>query len=128
MAGVPAGYVYAKTASQNLPQTESQTLTLAALQQRLAAQTLVRGDFVQTRHMAMFNAPLVSSGHFLLAQDQGLQWQQTVPFLVSLILTQDKLSQQFADNPAQVWMPKTTRWCFISAICSCHCLRGIPSS
>nr|WP_229821507.1 outer membrane lipoprotein carrier protein LolA [Photobacterium aphoticum] len=118
LAGVPMGNAYAQAESQNLSQnlsqtasqamvqaesqTDSQTLSLADLQQRLAAQTLVRGDFVQTRHMAMFNAPLVSSGHFLLAQDQGLQWQQTVPFPVSLILTQDKLSQQFADSPAQV--------------------------
>ncbi|MGF1688564.1 outer membrane lipoprotein carrier protein LolA [Photobacterium japonica] len=83
-------------------QAQHSAFTLADLQQQLAAQTVVRGDFTQTRHMAMFSAPLQSSGHFLLAQDHGLLWQQTVPFPVSLVLTQDKLSQQFGDSPAQV--------------------------
>lgn len=77
-------------------------LTLPKLQQQLAEHTLVRGDFTQTRSMEMFSEPLVSQGEFLLTQQQGLLWQQTLPFPVKLTLTADKLSQQFGDQPAQV--------------------------
>ncbi|WP_299019760.1 outer membrane lipoprotein carrier protein LolA [uncultured Photobacterium sp.] len=77
-------------------------ITLPQLQQQLSTQTLVRGDFEQVRKMEMFSAPLKSEGQFLLAQEQGLHWQQTQPFPVSLILTQNKLSQQFGDSKPQV--------------------------
>ncbi|WP_413466661.1 LolA family protein [Photobacterium sp.] len=80
----------------------AQAISLPELQQQLSHQPIVRGDFEQTRKMEMFNQPLTSQGQFLLAEKQGLLWQQTVPFPVSLILTQDKLSQQVADQPAQV--------------------------
>ncbi|MGF1692711.1 outer membrane lipoprotein carrier protein LolA [Photobacterium kagoshimensis] len=83
-------------------QVTAQTITLPELQQRLAKHSIVRGDFTQTRTMEMFSQPLVSQGHFLLTQQQGLVWQQTLPFPVNLTLTQDKLSQQFGDQPAQV--------------------------
>ncbi|OAN11008.1 hypothetical protein A3K86_18710 [Photobacterium jeanii] len=81
-------------------------ISLPELQQQLAAHTLVRGDFTQTRTMEMFSQPLVSQGQFLLTQNQGLLWQQTLPFPVALTLTQDKLSQQFGDQPAQVMAAK----------------------
>ena len=80
----------------------AQAISLPELQQQLSNQPIVRGDFEQTRKMEMFNQPLTSQGQFLLAEKQGLLWQQTTPFPVSLILTKDKLSQQFADQPAQV--------------------------
>ncbi|MCW8328972.1 outer membrane lipoprotein carrier protein LolA [Photobacterium sp. SDRW27] len=77
-------------------------ITLPELQQQLATQSLVRGDFELVRTMEMFSAPLQSAGHFLLAEQQGLHWQQTSPFPVSLVLTKNKLSQQFGDNAPQV--------------------------
>nr|WP_245905410.1 outer membrane lipoprotein carrier protein LolA [Photobacterium lipolyticum] len=80
----------------------AQAISLPGLQQQLSNQPIVRGDFEQSRKMEMFNQPLTSQGKFLLAEKQGLLWQQTTPFPVSLILTKDKLSQQFADQPAQV--------------------------
>lgn len=75
---------------------------LASLQQQLASQSLVRGDFSQQRHIAMFEQPLASSGQFLLAKEHGLLWHQTSPFPVSLVLTEDKLRQTFANQPAQI--------------------------
>ncbi|MGF1728713.1 LolA family protein [Photobacterium kasasachensis] len=82
--------------------TTAQAITLPELQQTLSSQPLVRGDFAQTRKMEMFDAPLTSQGHFLLAEQHGLLWQQAMPFPVSLVLTKDKLSQQFGDQAAQV--------------------------
>lgn len=75
---------------------------LAQLQQQLASHQIVRGDFTQTRHMQMFDAPLESQGHFLLSSQQGLWWQQATPFATSLVLTQETLSQQVGSGPAQV--------------------------
>ncbi len=80
----------------------AEPMTLPKLQQQLAEHPLVRGSFTQTRSMEMFSEPLVSQGEFLLTQQQGLLWQQTLPFPVKLTLTEDKLSQQFGDQPAQV--------------------------
>lgn len=79
-----------------------QAVTLADVQTKLTQHVLLRGEFTQTKTMQMFNQPLVSQGYFLLAQEQGLHWQQTQPFAVSLVLIKDKLSQQFADQPAEV--------------------------
>lgn len=71
------------------------------LQQQLAQSTLVRGDFQQVRTMQMFNQPLLTSGSFLLDHEQGLLWQQTKPFPITLTLTQNKLRQSI-NGEAQV--------------------------
>ncbi|OCH17986.1 hypothetical protein A6E05_11640 [Aliivibrio sp. 1S165] len=71
------------------------------LQQQLAQSTLVRGDFQQVRTMQMFSQPLLTSGSFLLDHEQGLLWQQTKPFPITLTLTQNKL-RQLINGEAQV--------------------------
>lgn len=76
--------------------------TMEQVQQQLASHTIVRGEFTQTRHMQMFDAPLTSQGQFLLSREHGLWWQQSTPFPTSLVLTQDTLSQQVGSQPAQV--------------------------
>ncbi|MBE1276905.1 outer membrane lipoprotein carrier protein LolA [Enterovibrio baiacu] len=76
-------------------------LTLSDLQTRLSAHDITRGDFTQTRHLAMLDMPLVSQGAFLLSQHHGLLWQQTTPFPLSLVLTGTTLTQRIpgqADN------------------------------
>ena len=80
----------------------AQAMTLNELQQTLSTTKIVRGDFSQSRTMAMFNQPLISNGTFIIAANHGLWWHQTAPMTVSLVLTQDKLSQQFDDQPPQV--------------------------
>lgn len=72
---------------------KSFALTLDELQDQLSQSTLVRGEFSQVRTMTMFNQPLTTSGTFLLEHQQGLLWQQSTPFPISLTLTQNKLRQ-----------------------------------
>ncbi|MGF1734845.1 LolA family protein [Photobacterium satsumensis] len=79
-----------------------QAITLEDLQDQLSGQPVVRGLFTQVRSMEMLNAPLESEGEFLLAKEKGLQWHQTQPFPVKLVLTQTKLSQQFSGGEASV--------------------------
>lgn len=72
------------------------------LQEQLTAQKVLKGQFTQTKTMQMFKQPLRSSGDFILSQEQGLIWQQNKPFLVSLVLANNKLIQQFSGQSAQV--------------------------
>jgi len=84
----------------------SQAVTLTDIEQKLTPHKLLRGQFIQTKTMQMFNQPLLSTGHFLLARQQGLIWAQVQPFPVSLVLVKGKLSQQFAGQPAEVILAK----------------------
>jgi hypothetical protein len=84
----------------------SQAETLSDIEQKLTAHKLLRGQFIQTKSMQMFNQPLLSTGHFLLHHERGLVWAQVEPFPVSLVLVKDKLSQQFAGQPAEVILAK----------------------
>ena len=78
--------------------TWAQVSDLASLQQQLSKNDVVRGNFTQLRHLEMFSQPLTSTGQFTLSKTHGLLWQQSAPFAVNLVLTQDKLRQTFADQ------------------------------
>lgn len=80
----------------------TQAISLTELQDKLTSHQLVRGQYQQVKKMQMFKQPLTSGGDFLLEQQQGLLWLQKQPFSVSLILTKDRLSQRYSDQPAQV--------------------------
>ncbi len=90
----------------------AQVNTMEELQQQLAQHPIVRGDFEQKRTLAMFDQPLTSTGQFTLDKTHGLLWRQDVPFKVQLVLTQDKLRQTFADQPAQVITAKDNPMAF----------------
>ncbi len=55
---------------------------------------VLRGRFVQERHMRGFNAPLRSEGHFVLAPGKGLIWRAEKPFSVTTIITAAGLVQE----------------------------------
>ena len=80
----------------------TQAVSLTELQDKLASHQLVRGQYKQVKNMQMFKQPLSSDGDFLLDQQQGLLWLQKQPFPVSLVLTKDRLSQRYSDQPAQI--------------------------
>lgn len=54
---------------------------------RLGADQYLRGDFVMERHLAGFEKPLTSRGHFVVAPASGLIWQTREPFAGTTILT-----------------------------------------
>ncbi|KPL98788.1 outer membrane lipoprotein carrier protein LolA [Vibrio splendidus] len=86
--------------------------SISDLQTVLSANNIVRGEFTQTRNMEMFAQPLTSQGTFLLDKSNGLLWTQTTPFPVSLVLTDSKLSQRFADQPAKIITDKENPMAF----------------
>lgn len=60
----------------------------------LGAGQVVRGRFVQTRHLQGFPRPLVSHGRFVLSPDHGLIWEVETPFAVVTIMSPAGLVQQ----------------------------------
>ncbi len=52
----------------------------AQLAQQLAAEEVVRGEFVQEKHLRSLAFPLRSTGQFVLSKQHGLLWQVQQPF------------------------------------------------
>lgn len=77
-------------------------LTLDQLQQRFHDQTLVRAHFEQTRTIKSMPQPLRSQGEMLIARDQGLLWDQTSPFPMTLMLDDTRMVQVVNGQPPQV--------------------------
>jgi hypothetical protein len=48
---------------------------------------LLRGDFVQERHLSGLNAPLISKGHYIFSSDLGLIWRVVEPIGVTTVLS-----------------------------------------
>ncbi|HXP98090.1 MAG TPA: LolA-related protein [Telmatospirillum sp.] len=61
--------------------------------QTLEAGQVLRGRFVQERHLKGFNAPLRTEGHFVLVPGRGLIWLAETPFAVTTIITAQGLVQ-----------------------------------
>lgn len=54
---------------------------------------ILRGRFVQQRHLRGFDAPLRSEGSFVLALGHGLIWRAETPFAVTTVITAEGLVQ-----------------------------------
>jgi hypothetical protein len=62
----------------------------------------LRADFSQQRTISGMAQPLNSSGNLLIAQQQGLWWQQEKPFSLTLLLTEKRMVQIMAGQEPQV--------------------------
>ena len=81
--------------AQNIPELEK-------VQKMLSVADNLKGDFTQTRHIALLSAPLISSGNFVISKTTGLTWDQLKPFASSLQVTDTKLIQKMGDNPPTI--------------------------
>lgn len=54
---------------------------------------VLRGRFVQERHLRGFDAPLRSEGGFILAPGHGLIWRAETPFAITTVITAAGLVQ-----------------------------------
>nr|WP_238484799.1 outer membrane lipoprotein carrier protein LolA [Rahnella bonaserana] len=77
-------------------------VTLEELQQRFSQVPVLRADFAQQRTISGMAQPLNSSGNLLIAQQQGLWWQQEKPFSLTLLLTEKRMVQVMAGQEPQV--------------------------
>lgn len=82
---------------------------LNSIEAALSKTKIVRADFVQQRELQGFDRPLSSSGHVLYSQHEGILWQQTAPFALTIIIDDSGIVQKSpgttpqelkaADNP-----------------------------
>ena len=70
------------------------TAAAAAEPAMLAEGDVLRGRFVQERHMQGFARPIVSEGTFVVAPGRGLIWAAQSPFPVTTVVTPAGLSQR----------------------------------
>lgn len=80
----------------------SHAVTLEELQQRFSQQPVLRAQFDQRRSISGMSQPLKSSGDLLIAQKNGLWWQQVKPFSLTLLLTESRMVQTMQGQPPQV--------------------------
>ncbi len=59
---------------------------------------VLRGRFVQQRHLKGFSAPLRSEGRFVLAPGKGLIWRAETPFAVTTVITAAGLVQNVGET------------------------------
>ncbi|AWK86263.1 outer membrane lipoprotein carrier protein LolA [Azospirillum thermophilum] len=55
---------------------------------------VLRGRFVQERHLKGFQAPLKSEGHFTLVPGRGLLWRTDTPFAVTTVMSPSGIVQE----------------------------------
>lgn len=57
----------------------SAAFDLEDLQRQLSAPAVVKGPFIQEKHLRALSQPLLSEGEFVLARDHGLLWMLHTP-------------------------------------------------
>jgi outer membrane lipoprotein-sorting protein len=76
--------------------------TLAAVQQRVAQVSVLRGEFTQEKRIQGFRNPLRSQGRFLLARDKGVLWTTLKPFPSEVVLTRERILSRQSDGSTRV--------------------------
>ena len=71
------------------------------LSHQLQAPQNIKGQFTQKRYLKNLNAPLSSSGNFILIPNSTLLWQVETPFLVTMRISQHGIEQL---NSNQQWI------------------------
>ena len=84
----------------------TQPSNFTQVQAELSKQSNISGNFKQIKIIKLLSQPLVSTGHFSLSKQYGLQWLQTTPFKSRLMVTQNKIVQQLENNPPTVLTQK----------------------
>ncbi|MBA1262264.1 outer membrane lipoprotein carrier protein LolA [Stutzerimonas stutzeri] len=67
---------------------------LAQLSQQLREPVVIRGQFVQEKHLRALPLPLVSRGQFVLARDHGLLWLLQAPLQQDYRITDAGIAQR----------------------------------
>jgi len=72
----------------------AQAFDLTDLQQHMQQSPVVRGDFLQEKHIRGLPQPLISQGRFTLAAGKGLLWHLTAPIKRHLRITEEGVAHQ----------------------------------
>lgn len=91
-----AGYLL--MAALLLASRQAMAFSLDELQKQLDASTVVKGPFVQEKHLRALPQPLVSQGRFVLARDHGLLWLLQTPLRQDYRITADGIARRDASG------------------------------
>jgi len=81
------------------PQT---TVTFNTICENLAKNPIIKGNFVQEKHLTRFNRSLESSGNFIIAVKQGMVWETLKPFPSTMVMGNDFIMQSRPDGRKSV--------------------------
>ncbi|MCL2297944.1 MAG: outer membrane lipoprotein carrier protein LolA [Proteobacteria bacterium] len=81
-----------------VPAQAADPALLNVIQSRLAVDTVIRGDFTQTRQLAGVKKPLVANGSFVVEKKQGVLWRTLTPFPQTTRITQGEILQKDGDR------------------------------
>ncbi|MEH6483331.1 MULTISPECIES: outer membrane lipoprotein carrier protein LolA [Pseudomonas] len=76
----------------------AQAFDLNDLSQQLGKHSVVRGPFVQEKHLRAMARPLTSRGLFVLAADTGLLWQLKTPIAQDYRINADGIAKRTANG------------------------------
>jgi len=71
---------------------------LNQLATQLAKPTVVRGPFIQEKHLRALPQPLTSQGHFILAKNNGLLWLLETPLKQDYRITNEAIARRDASG------------------------------
>src|SRR4051794_21276120 len=75
---------------------------LQQLSDQLAKPVVVRGDFIQEKHLRALPQPLISKGHFVLAKEFGLLWLLSSPLKQDYRISPAGIARRDAANGWQL--------------------------
>ncbi len=76
----------------------AQAFDLQQLAQQLSQPAVVRGDFIQEKHLRALPQPLTSLGRFVLARDHGLLWLLQEPIRQDYRITREGIAKRSERN------------------------------
>ena len=98
------GAAFAAALVQSAATSRAQSLTLASGE-------VLRGRFTQQRSLQGFNAPLTSTGSFILAPGRGVLWRAETPFaLITAMICRACTVLIVAEPPVNLSCVMLTRW------------------
>jgi hypothetical protein len=92
-----AGFVFAGFALAVSAQVADPVL-LKTIQSRLAVDTVIRGDFTQTRQLVGVKKPLMANGVKKKKKTRGVLWRTRTPFSQTMRVTQGEILQRDGDR------------------------------
>ncbi|MGK9049227.1 outer membrane lipoprotein carrier protein LolA [Stutzerimonas chloritidismutans] len=72
----------------------AQTFDLPQLAEQLSGPAVVRGDFIQEKHLRALPQPLTSHGQFALSRDHGLLWLLQQPIRQDYRITPERIARR----------------------------------
>ena len=69
----------------------AESSVLDQISEKISQYPVIRAEFIQTKQMQALKRPLITTGQFTYAQNDGVLWQIIQPYHISYVLGEDKI-------------------------------------